>query len=259
MRFTCQPLNRKLWRVNRFASSLALLRWRNGHETLGPLVFVDLVLVDHEAVRLVGETRHAPRTLDPLAGTTLRRVHAQDLQTVANEAYCRGRNEKGPPGSPERATDLQWRLVDPTRPQKARSGPSKSSVRSFPASIHPSRRRSNATAHAAPDNSAPIKVEQLIADYQSGATVYELGDRFGVERRTVSSILHRHGEPMRRRGLSPDQVDDTIHLYNLGWPLARVGDHLDVNHATVLNKLRERGIPTRDTHGRPRVEAVDAR
>jgi hypothetical protein len=27
-----------------------------------------------------------------------------------------------------------------------------------------------------------VQVEQLIADYQSGATVYELGDRFGIER-----------------------------------------------------------------------------
>jgi hypothetical protein len=70
------------------------------------------------------------------------------------------------------------------------------------------------------------QVEQLIANYRSGATVYELGDRFGIERRTVSNILHRHGVQMRRRGLSPDQIDDAIHLYNLGWSLARVGEHL---------------------------------
>lgn len=103
------------------------------------------------------------------------------------------------------------------------------------------------------------QVQQLIAGYQSGATVYGLGDQFGIERRTVSNILQRHGVPMRRRGLSPGQVDDAIHLYNLGWSLARVGDHLGVNHTTVLNTLRERGIPTRDTHGRPRVEAGDPR
>lgn len=106
---------------------------------------------------------------------------------------------------------------------------------------------------------ADDQIQQLIARYQSGATVYELGDQFGIERRTVSNILHRHGVPMRRRGLSPDQVDEAIHLYNLGWSLARVGEHLGVNHTTVLNKLRERGIPTRDTHGRPRVEAGGAR
>ena len=96
------------------------------------------------------------------------------------------------------------------------------------------------------------QVQELIAGYESGSTVYELGERFGIERRTVSNILRRHGVPMRRRGLSPDQVDTAIHLYNLGWSLARVGEHLGVTHTTVLNKLRERGVPTRDTHGRTR-------
>jgi hypothetical protein len=82
--------------------------------------------------------------------------------------------------------------------------------------------------------------------------VYELGAQFGIERRTVSNILHRHDVPMRRRGLSPNQVDDAIHLYHLGWSLARVGQHLGVDHTTVLATLREHDIPTRDTHGRPR-------
>jgi hypothetical protein len=97
------------------------------------------------------------------------------------------------------------------------------------------------------------QVQELIAGYQAGSTVYELGARFGVDRRTVSKILHQNDIPMRRRGLSPDQVDDAIHLYNLGWSLARVGKHLNVDHVTVLHKLRERGIPTRDTHARPRT------
>jgi hypothetical protein len=97
------------------------------------------------------------------------------------------------------------------------------------------------------------QVQELIAGYQAGATVYELGDRFGIERRTVSNILHRRGVPMRRRGLSSLQVDKAIHLYNFGWSLARVGDHLGVDHTTVLTKLRERGVPTRDSHGRPRA------
>jgi hypothetical protein len=97
------------------------------------------------------------------------------------------------------------------------------------------------------------QVQELIASYQDGATVYELGAQFGIDRRTVSNILHRHDVPMRRRGLSPDQVDTGIHLYNLGWSLARVGRHLGTDHTTVLTKLRERGLPTRDTHGRART------
>lgn len=86
----------------------------------------------------------------------------------------------------------------------------------------------------------------------AGDTTYELGARFGIDRRTVSNILHQHDVPMRRRGLSPDEVDDAIHLYNLGWSLARVGADLNVDHVTVLTKLHGRGIPTRDSHGRPR-------
>jgi hypothetical protein len=50
---------------------------------------------------------------------------------------------------------------------------------------------------------------------------------------------------MRRRAPSLDQVDQAVHLYNLGWSLARVGDHLGVDPTKVLNKLRERGVPTR--------------
>ncbi|ONM48234.1 helix-turn-helix domain-containing protein [Nocardia donostiensis] len=97
------------------------------------------------------------------------------------------------------------------------------------------------------------EVAELITGYQAGATVYELADRFGIERRTVSNILHRHQVPMRARGLSPNQIDTAIHLYKLGWSLARVGNHLNVNHTTVLAALRRHGIPRRDSHGRARV------
>jgi lambda repressor-like predicted transcriptional regulator len=95
-------------------------------------------------------------------------------------------------------------------------------------------------------------IQELIAGYQAGATVYELGDRFGIERRTVSNVLRRHSVSMRRRSLSIDQVDTAIHLYTLGWSLARVGEHLGVDPTTVLNCLRRRGVRTRDAHRRPR-------
>jgi hypothetical protein len=48
------------------------------------------------------------------------------------------------------------------------------------------------------------QVQELIQGYTAGATTYELGARFGIDRRTVSAILHRHGVDMRRRGLSPE-------------------------------------------------------
>ena len=100
-------------------------------------------------------------------------------------------------------------------------------------------------------------VQELIEGYRSGATVYELGDQFGIERRTVSAILQRHGVPMRRRGLSTEQIEQAVQLYNQGWSLARIGHRMNVAHGTVRQRLRERGVQMRDTHAQPR--AGDAR
>jgi DNA invertase Pin-like site-specific DNA recombinase len=93
------------------------------------------------------------------------------------------------------------------------------------------------------------QVERLIAGYLAGATVYELGEEFGIERRTVSQILHRHEVPMRRRGLSPEQIGEAVRLYEAGWSLARIGDRMGVDPTTVHNRLRERQVRMRDPQG----------
>lgn len=94
------------------------------------------------------------------------------------------------------------------------------------------------------------QVRELIAGYQAGATVYQLGDEFGIDRRTASAILHRHDVPMRRRGLSSEQIHEALGLYEEGWSLARIGERMSVDPTTVLARLRERGVRMRDTHGR---------
>ena len=103
------------------------------------------------------------------------------------------------------------------------------------------------------------QTQRLIASYQAGSTVYQLADEFGIERRTVSAILHRHDVPMRRQGLSDDQVNDAERLYQQGWSLARIGNHMDVTADTVRTRLLERGVTMRDTQGRTRTEAREPR
>ena len=95
------------------------------------------------------------------------------------------------------------------------------------------------------------QVGELIEGYKAGATVYDLAERFKINRKTVSSILHRAGVQIRGR-LTPEQVDDAVELYSAGWSLARIGDRLGVDGTTVLNRLREQGVRTRDPHGRER-------
>ncbi|WP_433732666.1 hypothetical protein ACQP0C_10105 [Nocardia sp. CA-129566] len=96
------------------------------------------------------------------------------------------------------------------------------------------------------------EVMALIEGYTAGESTYELADRFGVDRRTLSAILHRHNIPLRRWGLSSQQVDEAVELYGLGWSLARIARHLAVDPETVLNRLRDRGVRRRDTHVRAR-------
>lgn len=65
----------------------------------------------------------------------------------------------------------------------------------------------DAPVRSSPDRRTPGRarqldheqVQQLIREYQAGATVYELAERFGISRQTVSRHLHRHGVPMRMR------------------------------------------------------------
>ena len=95
-------------------------------------------------------------------------------------------------------------------------------------------------------------MERLIASYQAGGTVYQLGKQFGIERRTVSAILHREGVAIRGR-LSPEQVEEAVRLYGDGyWSLARIGQKLDTTANTVRARLLERGVRMRDAQGRER-------
>jgi DNA-directed RNA polymerase specialized sigma24 family protein len=59
-----------------------------------------------------------------------------------------------------------------------------------------------------PDRPAPRKVtprlpddqvDELVRGYQDGASVYQLADRFGIHRGTVSRRLHHAGVVTRRR------------------------------------------------------------
>jgi hypothetical protein len=59
--------------------------------------------------------------------------------------------------------------------------------------------------------------------------------------------------PMRQRGLSPEQIHEAVRLYESCWSLARIGERFSVDPTTVLNRLRDRGMPTRDAQGRPRT------
>lgn len=89
----------------------------------------------------------------------------------------------------------------------------------------------------------------LVATYQAGGKVVQLGAEFGIHRDTVHNILERQGV-LRPRGLQPDELLKAIRLYEDGWSLARLAVELDVSPSTVNRALRQAGVQIRRP-GRP--------
>jgi uncharacterized protein (DUF433 family) len=86
---------------------------------------------------------------------------------------------------------------------------------------------------------------RLIAAYQAGAQINQLGLDFGINRNTVSSILRSSGIELRRRGLPADSVADIAALYLAGWSLASIGDHFGCTAETVRHALNQTGVQCR--------------
>ena len=94
----------------------------------------------------------------------------------------------------------------------------------------------------------PARIAALVDGYQAGATVYELADRFGIHRTSVSANLHRAGVPMRRQGMGEQQKTLAVVLYNQGWSIAHLSDRFDVDPTTVRRALHAQGITLHRGH-----------
>lgn len=68
------------------------------------------------------------------------------------------------------------------------------------------------------------EAKELIAGYQAGAKLRELGAQLAVHPGTAGLILRRNGIKMRPNGLSLDQEIEAERLYATGLSLKRVGE-----------------------------------
>jgi DNA-binding CsgD family transcriptional regulator len=92
----------------------------------------------------------------------------------------------------------------------------------------------------------------LVQGYQAGATVYELAERFGIDRKIVALQLKRQGVTMRLQSPSEAQIGEMVRLYGTGLSLVAVGERVGVDGRTVHRYLRRWGVPMGDAHGRER-------
>lgn len=92
---------------------------------------------------------------------------------------------------------------------------------------------------------SPAQVDELVASYESGATLVELGERFSIHRRTAAAHLARRSVPVRRRGLDERHIAEAVELYSGGLTLMEVGLRFGVSQQTVGRALVAAGIALR--------------
>ncbi|MGV9300046.1 hypothetical protein [Amycolatopsis sp. NPDC003676] len=93
------------------------------------------------------------------------------------------------------------------------------------------------------------QVDQLVAAYQAGASTYELGERFGVHRQTISRHLKARGIDLTP-GIDPKLLSQAAQLYEAGWSLARIATKYGISAETLRTSLTEIGVKMRGKHDR---------
>ena len=96
------------------------------------------------------------------------------------------------------------------------------------------------------------EIGEMVKSYPAGVTVYQLAGELGCHRNTIIKHLKANDVIIRFTSPSTDQIHEMVRLYESGLSLAKVGARVDVSAHSVLKYLQERGIRTRDSHGRDR-------
>lgn len=89
---------------------------------------------------------------------------------------------------------------------------------------------------------SPDEVQDLLNRYQSGETMVQIGDRYGINRRTVSTYLQKAGLHSRHQTMDDEKIARSIDLYNSGLSLVAVGAQLGIDRATVRRALLSAGV-----------------
>ena len=89
------------------------------------------------------------------------------------------------------------------------------------------------------------EVDELVALYEQGMTLAQLGERFGVYHRTVAAHLVRRSVPMRVRGLAEEHTCEAVRLYEGGMTLMEVGLHFGVSQGAVKRAVAAAGATIR--------------
>jgi hypothetical protein len=94
------------------------------------------------------------------------------------------------------------------------------------------------------------KVNQLVADYQSGITTTQLMKDYKISKTSVLKLLKNAGVKMRHQSLTKEQVNEAAVLYEGGRSLAVVAATMGLPQESLRRAMITIGMKMRST-GRP--------
>ena len=78
----------------------------------------------------------------------------------------------------------------------------------------------------------------MVAGYDSGSTIYELGALYGIHRNTVSQILDRHGVQLRYHQTTNVDLKKAAELHASGLNLTEVAAAMGIGRTTLVRARR---------------------
>jgi Helix-turn-helix domain len=92
-------------------------------------------------------------------------------------------------------------------------------------------------------------VADIVHRYEADETTQQIGNRYGISKTRVATVLREQGVTIRRQGLSDEQVREAATLYVAGKSLASLGVRFGVSHTTIAAILRQQGVELRPRPG----------
>jgi transposase-like protein len=81
---------------------------------------------------------------------------------------------------------------------------------------------------------SPVERTQLVEQYQSGKSTYELARQFGTDRHTIARHLRHEGIELRpQRKMTPQRIQRARQLHTAGSSLATIAKQLGVSPTTA--------------------------
>ena len=90
------------------------------------------------------------------------------------------------------------------------------------------------------------EINQAIAEYENGASTYELAEKYGCGRNAISGHLKKHGVNVTNGKITSTlDREQVISLYTSRLNAKQIAEKLNVKPQIIINLLRANNIPIR--------------